>query len=101
MKTILFQWTGAAPRDARVDHKWQVSCAAVFPTAAAFRRATHMSLSYYKNYVGSDVDPRPDIANEGAQLAMANPGTVYWQDTLRHIPRDAPWLVHPTPETSA
>lgn len=95
-KSILFQWTGSAPRESVPDHRWQVGCAAVFPSAAAFKRATDMGQAEFKNYVSvHELQDGDDPHNEGARLAIANPGVVYWQDTLNFVPRDAPWAVHP------
>lgn len=95
----LFSWTGFAPKEARVDHRAQVTCAGVFPTKKAFMEATASSPSRLRDYVSCWRVER-DPANEGQRLATENPGVVYWCDTLRHIPRDAPWLVHPRPEES-
>jgi hypothetical protein len=96
----LFNWTGYAPKEAVVDHRIQVSCCAVFPTKKAFLEATDSSASRLRDYVSCWPIDRRSPAHEGQRLATENPGVVYWQDTLRNIPRDAPWLVHPAPERS-
>lgn len=100
MAATLYQWVGLAPREARVDHRVQVSCAAVFPSRAAFLRATGSPRSRMDWVSSSPVDPDRPHANEGAQLAIANPGVVYYQDDLRHPRKTAPWIVHPTPDQS-
>jgi hypothetical protein len=106
-KRLLIQWTGTAPKEAVVDHRRQVSCAAVFPSKAAFRRATNSPVSRDPWFSFTDLDKREarglsndNWGNEGADLAIKNPGVVYYQDDLRNPKRDAPWLVHPTPDTA-
>ena len=106
-KTIIFQWTGFAPReiyDAVPEgkrHITQASCVAVFPSVAAFLRATDSKRSRLPYISVHDTFfRRGDVQNEGARLAMDNPGVVYWKDNLRHEKQDSPWLVHPTPERS-
>lgn len=99
-KTIMFQWVGFAPKEAQVDHRLQVSCAAVFPSKAAFMRATGHKQSEMGFISDHEFKPGHDFGNDGANLAAANPGTVYYHDTLRNAPRDAAWLAHPTPERS-
>lgn len=96
----MFNWTGWAPKEARVDHRLQVSCSAVFATKKAFMETTGSSSSRLRDYVSCWPTAGHEPANEGQRLAAENPGVVYWQDTLRHIPRDAPWLAHPRPEES-
>lgn len=97
-KLTLFQWTGFAPQEAVVDHRLQVSCAAAFPSKAAFLRAIDSKQSRMPYVSFTEVYEGREIANVGARLAIATPGVVFYHDTLRHAHNDAQWLVHPEPD---
>lgn len=105
-KVILFQWTGFAPRGIRDEvpperrHVSQASCAAAFPSTAAFLRATGSKRSRMP-YIGTHEIPEGyDPHNEGARLAIAHPGTVYWFDDLRNPRKEGRWLQHTDPTRS-
>lgn len=103
---ILFQWTGYAPRSMRHErpadkaHLFQVSCAAVFPSKAAFKRATNRRDSDMPWVSTVKVLGDESFGNEGARLALANQGVVFWQDSLRHAPGADVWLEHDSPGAS-
>lgn len=99
-KMLLFQWIGFAPRWARDpdSHHIQVQCAAVFPSQAAFKRATNSPQSRMP-WVGF-AEIRMCQLEGGLGLAVATPGVVFFNDTLRRAPKDAEWLIHDNPEIS-
>lgn len=99
-KLILFQWTGWTPRVPGGGRGTQTSCAGAFPTKAAFMRATNTPRSAMP-WVSVDPEAvgRP-TGNTGATLALANPGVVYYRDTVNHTHNQDVWLVHPKPEES-
>lgn len=100
-KPILFMWTGYAPRALCSGRVEQVTCAAVFPSRAAFMRATGRKQSDMP-YVSVDdeVSERESVRNQGGEIALANPGVVYFRDTIRHTHREDVWVVHEEAERS-
>lgn len=85
MSAKLFVWTGRAPR--AVNARKQVACYAVFPSKAAFTRATGVKGPELKNYVSvTDVEREWNSPNPGVAAALAEPGKVFWNDTVRHAP---------------
>ena len=100
MALRLFQWTGMAPDgvlregDAR---RPDVSCAAVFPSTAAFLRATDSPRTRMAYVSVMEIEGR-EPGNETAAAALAKPGTVFWQDDVRHPRRDKVVCEHPQPE---
>jgi hypothetical protein len=105
-RAILFQWTGCAPRSmwperpADKQHQWQVSCAAVFPSKSAFKRATGHKESDMPWVSMHELRGGENLGNTGAALAAARPGVVFWNDSLRHPAVADVWLEHDAPEAS-
>lgn len=97
-KAKLFQWTGWAPSDVSKfnGRKCQVSCAAVFPSIAEFKRVTDTPQSGM-SWVGVIDVPDEDPQNDVARAAIANPGVVFWRDDVRHVPKNAVVLEHTEP----
>jgi hypothetical protein len=97
-KLLLFAWLGFAPpgvhRPDMPHRREQVSCAVVLPSKAAFLRMTGYPVSYVQGYVQIDSAEHIGI-NEVHRAAVAEPGTIFWRDDVRHRGVDAPVLPYP------
>lgn len=96
-KLFLFQWTGWISGEHHPSgRRQQVSCAAVAPSKAAFKRLTDTRDSEMVYVSVRELDEgTPASINRVAQAAINEPGTVYWQS--KSNPDQTP-LVHPEPK---
>ena len=101
---LLFQWTGILPHGypslPEKRHIRQASCAAVFPTKAAFLRATGSTRARLPYVSVMEMTEGRTVGNTGAALAVADPGVVYMRDDVNHTRGDDVWVVHPDPVNS-
>lgn len=99
-KTLLFQWTGWISGEHHPSgRRKQVSCAAVAPSKAAFKRLTETMESQMAYVTISEISEQRPVQNVIAKAAIAEPGTVFWQDS-HSIGPDAPVQPHPDPRKS-
>lgn len=89
----LYSWTGFVPKRFLPEgHRaTQTSMFIVMPTDKAWRERFNYSYTHFKAYI-SVQEARPEHPNEGAQLALANPGTLYAQDIWNHTPGEKVWV---------
>jgi len=87
-KQLLFNWTGWAPKgvERHAHRSAQVPCAIVLATKAEFMRLTGYNAGYVRDYVNVEPVSGDHAYNPVHAAAVAKPGTLFWQDDVRHTP---------------
>ena len=97
--SYLFQYTGFIPKGLFGEtRKTQAHVAVVLPTKKTLIEALGWGgANFVRNYVSAQKLARSEceFGNKGAQLAIAKPGTFFYQDCVNHTPGENVWVEGP------